>query len=136
MLVTVQDGEPVPKVIDFGIAKATEQELTEKTLFTAYGQMIGTPVYMSPKQAGMSGLDVDTRSDVYSLGILLYELLTGATPIDPESLRGAAFEEAMERGEVIDGGGKRSVVDPESFELGENPFAIAAGKFAVGHAHI
>ncbi|MEM7232687.1 MAG: serine/threonine-protein kinase, partial [Planctomycetota bacterium] len=93
VLVTLREDQPVVKVIDFGIAKATAQKLTEKTLFTAYGQMIGTPVYMSPEQAGMSELDVDTRSDVYSLGVLLYELLTGATPIDPESLRGAAFDE-------------------------------------------
>ncbi|MEM7232685.1 MAG: serine/threonine-protein kinase, partial [Planctomycetota bacterium] len=93
VLVTLREDQPVVKVIDFGIAKATAQKLTEKTLFTAYGQMIGTPVYMSPEQAGMSEIDVDTRSDVYSLGVLLYELLTGATPIDPKSLRGAAFDE-------------------------------------------
>ncbi len=79
-MVTLHDGQPVIKVIDFGVAKAMNAELTEKTLFTAYGQMIGTPQYMSPEQAEMSGLDVDTRSDVYSLGVLLYELLTGTTP--------------------------------------------------------
>jgi len=77
IMVTLHDGKPVVKVIDFGIAKATDQKLTDMTLFTNYGQMIGTPVYMSPEQAVMSGLDVDTRSDVYSLGVLLYELLTG-----------------------------------------------------------
>ncbi len=86
VLVTLHDGVPVPKVIDFGIAKATEFRLTEKTLFTAYEQIIGTPAYMSPEQAEMSGLDVDTRSDIYSLGVLLYELLTSRTPFDPKKL--------------------------------------------------
>ena len=86
ILVTLHDGVPVPKVIDFGIAKAIEVRLTEKTLFTAYEQIIGTPAYMSPEQAEMSGLDVDTRSDIYSLGVLLYELLTGRTPFDPKKL--------------------------------------------------
>ena len=76
ILVTLHDGVPVPKVIDFGIAKAVGQPLTEKTLFTGFTQMVGTPLYMSPEQAELSGLDVDTRSDVYSLGVLLYELLT------------------------------------------------------------
>src|SRR5216110_1801414 len=83
VLVTLHDGKPVPKVIDFGIAKAVEQRLTDKTLFTGFGQLIGTPAYMSPEQAEMSGLDIDTRSDVYSLGVLLYELLAGAPPFDP-----------------------------------------------------
>ncbi len=86
VLVTLHDGVPVPKVIDFGIAKATQVRLTDKTLFTAYEQVIGTPAYMSPEQAEMSGLDVDTRSDIYSLGVLLYELLTGRTPFDPKEL--------------------------------------------------
>jgi serine/threonine protein kinase len=93
VMVTLHDGRPVPKVIDFGVAKATSQKLTERTLFTAYGQVIGTPAYMSPEQAEMSGLDIDTRSDVYSLGVLLYELLTGTTPFEPKRLREAGFVE-------------------------------------------
>jgi WD40 repeat protein len=93
ILVTLHDGEPVPKVIDFGVAKALGQKLTEKTLFTSFRQMIGTPAYMSPEQAEMSGLDIDTRSDIYSLGVLLYELLTGVTPFDKETLAKAAFDE-------------------------------------------
>ena len=80
-------------MIDFGVAKATNQQLTEKTLFTAYGQMVGTPQYMSPEQAEMSCLDVDTRSDMYSLGVLLYELLTGTTPLEAERLRSAGYVE-------------------------------------------
>src|SRR5262249_55300666 len=78
---------------DFGVAKALGQELTDKTLFTGFAQMIGTPMYMSPEQAGQSGLDVDTRSDIYSLGVLLYELLTGTTPFDRERLRAAGYDE-------------------------------------------
>ena len=93
VMVTLHDDAPVVKVIDFGIAKATEQKLTEMTLFTGYGQMVGTPEYMSPEQAVMSGLDVDTRSDVYSLGVLLYELLTGSPPFDAQTLRRAGFDE-------------------------------------------
>jgi serine/threonine protein kinase/tetratricopeptide (TPR) repeat protein len=93
VLVTLHDGVPVVKVIDFGVAKATVQKLTEKTLFTAFGQMLGTPAYMSPEQAEMSGLDIDTRSDVYSLGVLLYELLTGTTPIEAVKLREAGYAE-------------------------------------------
>jgi serine/threonine protein kinase len=93
ILVTLHDGQPVPKVIDFGVAKALNQELTEKTLFTAYGHMVGTPQYMSPEQAEMSGLDVDTRSDIYSLGVVLYELLTGTTPLEARKLRSAAYAE-------------------------------------------
>ncbi len=93
ILVTLHDGVPVPKVIDFGIAKATATPLTEKTLFTAYAQIIGTPAYMSPEQAEMSGLDVDTRADIYSLGVLLYELLTGRTPFDPKQLLQSGVDE-------------------------------------------
>jgi serine/threonine protein kinase/tetratricopeptide (TPR) repeat protein len=93
VLITLHDGVPVPKVIDFGIAKATGQQLTDKTLFTGFAQFVGTPLYMSPEQAEMSGLDIDTRSDIYSLGVLLYELLTGTTPFDRETFRNAAFDE-------------------------------------------
>ncbi len=93
VMITLHDGEAVPKVIDFGVAKATGQRLTEKTLFTRYEQMIGTPAYMSPEQAQMSGLDVDTRTDIYALGVLLYELLTGVTPIDKDTLARVALEE-------------------------------------------
>jgi WD40 repeat protein/serine/threonine protein kinase len=93
ILVTVQEGKPVPKVIDFGIAKATQQRLTEKTLHTQLEQFIGTPAYMSPEQAEMSGLDIDTRSDIYSLGVLLYELLVGKTPFDSKELVAAGLDE-------------------------------------------
>src|SRR5262249_26595394 len=93
VLVMVQDTTPVVKVIDFGVAKALGQELTDKTLFTGFAQMIGTPLYMSPEQAGQSGVDIDTRSDVYSLGVLLYELLTGTTPIDKDRLKEVGYDE-------------------------------------------
>ena len=93
ILVTMHDGRPVPKVIDFGIAKAIQGKLTDKTLFTAYEQLIGTPAYMSPEQAEMSGLDVDTRSDIYSLGVLLYELLTGKTPFNQQELMQSGLSE-------------------------------------------
>ena len=93
ILVTLHDDKSVVKVIDFGIAKAIGQQLTEKTLFTNFAQMIGTPIYMSPEQAQLSGLDIDTRSDIYSLGVLLYELLTGMTPLDRERLKTVAFDE-------------------------------------------
>jgi tetratricopeptide (TPR) repeat protein len=93
VLVTLQDGAPLVKVIDFGIAKALDQQLTDKTLFTGFAQLLGTPLYMAPEQAALSNVDVDTRSDVYSLGVLLYELLTGTTPFDQERLRQASYDE-------------------------------------------
>jgi len=96
ILVTLVDGQPLPMVIDFGIAKALHQRLTEKTLYTNFAQMIGTPAYMSPEQAEMSKLDVDTRTDIYSLGVLLYELLTGTTPFSSKELLEAGYG-AMQR---------------------------------------
>src|SRR5437016_9460621 len=93
ILVTLNDGAPLPKVIDFGIAKATQGKLTDRTLFTAFEQFIGTPAYMSPEQAEMSAQDIDTRSDIYSLGGLLYELLTGQTPFDSKELLEAGLDE-------------------------------------------
>jgi tetratricopeptide (TPR) repeat protein len=93
VLVSVQDGVPMPKVIDFGIAKATDRRLTEKTLFTAFEPFMGTPAYMSPEQAELGGLDIDTRTDIYSLGVLLYELLTGKTPFDAKELQEAGLDQ-------------------------------------------
>jgi serine/threonine protein kinase/Flp pilus assembly protein TadD len=95
VMVTLYDGKAVPKVIDFGVAKATEQKLTERTLFTQYGTMVGTLEYMSPEQAEMSALGVDTRSDIYSLGVLLYELLTGSTPLTHKRMKEAAYAEIL-----------------------------------------
>jgi serine/threonine protein kinase len=93
IMVALHDGKPVPKVIDFGIAKATEARLREKLLFTAYAQLVGTPAYMSPEQAEMGGVDIDTRSDIYSLGVLLYELLTGRTPFATKELLAGGLDE-------------------------------------------
>jgi serine/threonine protein kinase len=95
ILVMLADDVPVPKVIDFGIAKAIGERLTDKTVYTRFEQFVGTPAYTSPEQAGMSGLDVDTRSDIYALGVLLYELLTGRTPFEPKTLAQAGLEEII-----------------------------------------
>jgi serine/threonine protein kinase len=93
VLVVSHDGTPVVKVIDFGVAKAVGQQLTDKTIYTQFAQLVGTPLYMSPEQAGQSSLDVDTRADIYALGVLLYELLTGKTPFDKERFKQAAYDE-------------------------------------------
>ncbi len=97
ILVTIQDDKPVPKIIDFGVAKATSQRLTERTVYTELGQLIGTPEYMSPEQAEMTGLDIDTRTDVYSLGVVLYELLVGAQPFEAKTLRQVSFDKMRQR---------------------------------------
>src|SRR5262245_199459 len=102
VLVAIQDGKPVPKIIDFGVAKAIAQRLTERTMFTELGVLIGTPEYMSPEQAEMTGLDVDTRTDVYALGVMLYELLTGALPFDSRELRQAGYDEIRRRIREVD----------------------------------
>jgi serine/threonine protein kinase/tetratricopeptide (TPR) repeat protein len=95
VLVCLYDGKPVPKVIDFGLAKAIHQSLTEHTLYTAHGLMLGTPRYMSPEQAEFNNLDIDTRSDVYSLGVILYELLTGTTPLEKQRFKDATLQEIL-----------------------------------------
>jgi serine/threonine protein kinase/tetratricopeptide (TPR) repeat protein len=95
ILICLYDGKPVPKVIDFGLAKAMHQSLTEQSLHTAFGMMVGTPLYMSPEQAEHNNLDVDTRTDIYSLGVILYELLTGSTPLERHQLKQAAFNEIL-----------------------------------------
>lgn len=97
ILVTEVDGNPVPKIIDFGVAKATSQRLTAETVFTRVGALIGTPAYMSPEQADSAGEDIDTRSDVYSLGVVLYELLVGSPPLDLTGIRNLAFHELLRR---------------------------------------
>ena len=95
VIVALYDGKPVPKVIDFGVAKATGAKLTERTMFTEVGQMVGTLEYMAPEQAELNNLDIDTRADIYSLGVLLYELLTGSPPFSGRELRSAAFDEML-----------------------------------------
>ena len=95
VLVALYDGKPVPKVIDFGVAKATGPQLTDQTLYTEFGAVVGTLEYMSPEQAELNQLDIDTRSDIYSLGVLLYELLTGSTPLERKRLKQAAFLEVL-----------------------------------------
>ena len=95
VLVCIEDGKPVPKVIDFGVAKALNQRLTDESMYTEIGQIVGTLEYMSPEQAELSALDIDTRADVYALGVLLYELLTGTTPLEKNRLRSAAFTEML-----------------------------------------
>src|SRR5262249_58416297 len=95
VLVAHEDGQPVPKVIDFGVAKAAGQPLTEQTLVTGFGTVVGTPEYMSPEQAEINQLDIDTRSDIYSLGVLLYELLTGSTPFSRKELTQAGMLEML-----------------------------------------
>src|SRR4029077_6427992 len=95
ILVCLYDGQPVPKVIDFGLAKAISQPLTEQTLFTAHGMAVGTPMYMSPEQAEFNNLDIDTRTDIYSLGVILYELLTGTTPLEQRQFKDSAWQEIL-----------------------------------------
>src|SRR6187455_2319546 len=95
VLVAEYDHHAIPKVIDFGVAKATAQRLTERTMFTEFGQVLGTMEYMSPEQAKLNQVDIDTRTDIYSLGVLLYELLTGSTPFERQRLREAAFDEVL-----------------------------------------
>ena len=127
ILVTVNDGKPVPKVIDFGVAKAMQSRLTKRTLFTRFEQMIGTPLYMSPEQAEMTSLDIDTRSDIYSLGVLLYELLTGRTPVDRETLERAGFDEI------------RRIIreqEPPRPSMVLQTMAAATRTAVVGHRHV
>jgi hypothetical protein len=128
VLVTLHDGEPVPKVIDFGIAKAVDQELTERTCFTRYRQVVGTPESMAPEQAEMSGLDVDARADIYSLGVLLYELLTGTKPFDPEDLREAGYVEMLRTIREVD----PPKPSTRLTTLGEKLSAVASRRGALG----
>jgi WD40 repeat protein/serine/threonine protein kinase len=121
ILVTVNDGVAVPKVIDFGIAKAVQGRLSDQTLFTAFEQFLGTPAYMSPEQATMSSLDVDTRSDIYSLGVLLYELLTGTTPFETTELLAAGLDEM-----------RRAIREKEP----PRPSTCVASHLAAGHVRL
>ena len=102
VLVMIYDGKPIPKIIDFGVAKALHQQLTEKTLFTQFGAVVGTLEYMSPEQAEMDVVGTDTRSDIYSLGVLLYELLTGTTPLDGKKLRSLGYAEMLKTIREVD----------------------------------
>ncbi len=102
VLVSIENDRPLPKIIDFGVAKATAQRLTDKTLFTEIGVLIGTPGYISPEQAQMSGLDIDTRADVYALGVMLYELLTGVLPFDPKALRAQPIDQMLRQIREVD----------------------------------
>ncbi|XZE55280.1 serine/threonine protein kinase [Planctomycetaceae bacterium SH139] len=95
ILICLYDGKPVPKVIDFGLAKAMHQSLTEQSIYTAHGMMVGTPLYMSPEQAEVNNLDIDTRTDIYALGVILYELLTGTTPLERAQMKDAAYNEVL-----------------------------------------
>lgn len=95
ILICLYDGQPVPKVIDFGLAKALHHSLTDRSIYTAHGMMVGTPIYMSPEQAEFNNLDIDTRTDIYSLGVVLYELLTGTTPLERQQFHEAAFDEVL-----------------------------------------
>ena len=113
VLVTMYDDKPVPKVIDFGVAKAIEQRLTEKTMFTQFGALVGTFEYMSPEQAEMNAFGVDTRSDIYSLGVLLYELLTGTTPPGAH----AAARGGTRRDGAADQGGGSTAAEPQAQQL-------------------
>src|SRR5215211_5970948 len=124
VLVTLQNDAPTPKVIDFGIAKAVEQRLTDRTLFTEFGQLLGTPEYMSPEQAEMTTLDIDTRRDIYSLGVLLYELLVGALPFERKALRRAA---ALEVQRILS---SEDPLTPSTrlSSLGEGVAAVAAAR--------
>src|SRR5207247_1465374 len=114
VLVCLYDGVPVPKVIDFGVAKAAGPKLTERTLFTELGSVVGTLEYMSPEQAELNQLDIDTRSDIYSLGVLLYELLTGTTPLERKRFQAVAFLEVLRlirEGESVKPSTRRSTAE-------------------------